>query len=105
MKNRTLLSALIVVCGLAASATAVAGRVHGYLDGNELLAICTRPVSYLAGHRDMLPMIKILASEEHDLPFQEGVAGLPAVRDGAGQAAARRPGRRAHCDWSRYRNP
>jgi hypothetical protein len=30
----------------------------------------------LTGHRDMLRMIKVLASEEHDLPFQEGVAHL-----------------------------
>jgi len=35
-----------------------------------------RRLAELAGHRDMLRMIKVLASEEHDLPFQKGVADL-----------------------------
>ena len=35
-----------------------------------------RRLAELAGHRDMLRMIKVLTSEEHDLPFQEGVAHL-----------------------------
>jgi hypothetical protein len=35
-----------------------------------------RRLAELAGHRDMLRMIKVLASEEHDLPFQESLADL-----------------------------
>jgi hypothetical protein len=35
-----------------------------------------RRLAELAGHRDMLRMIKVVASEEHDLPFQEAVAHL-----------------------------
>ena len=30
----------------------------------------------LAGHRDMLRMIEVLAAEEDDFPFQKGIADL-----------------------------
>ena len=42
--------------------------------------VADRRLAELAGHRDMLRMIKVLASEEHDLPFQEGVAHLLQLR-------------------------
>jgi hypothetical protein len=35
-----------------------------------------RRLAELAGHRDVLRMIEVLAAEEHDLPFQEGVTHL-----------------------------
>ena len=38
-----------------------------------------RRLAELAGHCDMLRVIKILAPEEHDLPSQEGVAHLPQL--------------------------
>jgi hypothetical protein len=41
MANRTFLLALILACGIAASVTAVAGSVHGYLNGNEF-TLCVR---------------------------------------------------------------
>ena len=40
---------------------------HGVADGR---------LAELAGHRDVLRMIEMLAAEEHDLPFQESVADL-----------------------------
>ena len=39
-----------------------------------------RRLAELAGHRDMLRMIEVLASEERDLPFQEGGAHILQLR-------------------------
>ena len=35
-----------------------------------------RRLAELARHRDMLCVVEMLVAEEHDLPFQEGVADL-----------------------------
>ena len=43
-----------------------------------------RRLAELARHRDVLRMIEMLAAEEHDLPFQEGVTHLLQLLAAAG---------------------